>query len=306
MWLAIAAVALLGATYVWFPRGWAALLMRLERARSGVRRRTVAVDGRSFAYWDGGAGAALVMVHGFGADKDHWTAAARQLRGRFHVVAVDVPGFGATAAQLDEPLDVRSQAARIAAFIQALGIRRFHLAGSSMGGHIAGVLAHDFPERVLSLTLVECHGVRSREPSLVDVEIARGEFPLVPATTREFMRLVELAFVRRPLLPAVVLRAQGADAIERRPLRMELWRALTGPRAHLLESLLPRLTLPTLVVWGDSDHFFHRSAVDTLRRGLPHAQIVVMQRCGHLPMFERPAEFASHFTRFIAERIACT
>jgi pimeloyl-ACP methyl ester carboxylesterase len=222
------------------------------------------------------------------------------LRRRFRLVAMDVPGFGATPAQRDEPLDVRSQAARIAAFTEALGIRRFHLAGSSMGGHIAGVLAHDFPERVLSLTLVESHGVRSRLPSLVDVEIARGACPLVPATPREFMRLVELAFVRRPFLPAVVLRALCADALEQRPLQLQLWRALVGPQAHLLESLLPRLTLPTLVVWGDSDHFFHRSAVETLQRGVPQAQVVLMQRCGHLPMFERPAEFASHFTRFVA------
>ena len=281
-------------------RWLASVATRLERARSGVRSRTVAVDGRSFAYWEGGSGEALVLIHGFGANKDHWTAAARRLRGRFRVVAMDVPGFGATPAQLDEPLDVRSQAARIAAFVQALGIQRFHIAGSSMGGHIAGVLAHDFPERVLSLTLVESHGVRSPAPSLVDVEIARGDFPLVPATAREFMRLVELAFVRRPFLPAVVLRALCGDALESRPLQMQLWRALTGPQAHLLESLLPRLTLPTLVVWGDTDRFFHRSTVETLRRGLPHAQVVLMDRCGHLPMFERPVEFAAHFTRFVA------
>ncbi len=245
IWLASVGIALVGATYVLLPRRWAALLTRLEQARSGVRSRTVVVDGRSFAYWDGGAGEALVLIHGFGANKDHWTAAARQLRGRFRLVAVDVPGFGATPAPVDEPLEVRSQAARIAAFLQALGIPRFHLAGSSMGGHIAGVLAHDFPERVLSLTLVECHGVRSPVPSLVDEEIARGEFPLVPAMAREFRRLVELAFVRRPFLPAVMLRALCADALEKRPLQMQLWRALTtGPHAHLLESLLPRLTLP--------------------------------------------------------------
>jgi pimeloyl-ACP methyl ester carboxylesterase len=116
------------------------------------------------------------------------------------------------------------------------------------------------------------------------------------------MRLVDLAFVRRPFLPAVVLRALCADVLEQRPMQLQLWRALTdpGPHAHLLESLLPRLTLPTLVVWGDSDHFFHRSAVETLQRGLPHARFVMMQRCGHLPMFERPAEFASHFIRFVA------
>ena len=64
------------------------------------------------------------------------------------------------------------------------------------------------------------------------------------------------------------------------------------------ESLLGALTLPALILWGDSDRFFHRTAVETLRRGLPHARVVVMERCGHVPMFERPAEFARQLERF--------
>ncbi len=299
IWVTSAAVALVVATYFLFPLRWAGALTRFERARSGVRTRSLVVQGRPIAYWDGGAGTALVMIHGFAADKDHFTAAARQLRRRFRVVAVDLPGFGATPAEPDEPLDVRSQAARVRAFIETLGIERFHLVGNSMGGHIAGVLAHDFPEGVLSLTLVECHGVHSREPSVVDVELARGECPLVPATAKEFTRLVELLFVRRPFLPSAVVRALCAEALEKRPLRLRIWGELWGPQAYLLESLLPELTLPTLVLWGDSDRFFHRTAVETLQRGLAHAQVVLMERCGHAPMFERPAEFAQHLRRFV-------
>ncbi len=301
MLIAISALALLAATYWLFPRPWARIFMAAERARCGVRRRTVVVAGRPFSCWDGGRGTAIVMLHGFGADKDHWTGAARHLRRRFRVVAVDLPGFGETPVDAHEPLDVRSQAARVRAFIDALGIQRFHLVGNSMGGHVAGVLAHDFPGGVLSLTLVETHGVHSPTPSLVDLEIARGEYPLVPATAREFARLAALAFVRRPFIPGAVLRALCADALANRPLRLRLWADLWGSQAYLLESLLPRLTLPTLILWGDTDRFFHRTAVETLRHGLPHARAVVMDRCGHVPMFERPAEFATHLAHFFAE-----
>jgi abhydrolase domain-containing protein 6 len=305
IWLtSVTAAAAIVATYFLFPLRWAAPLVRIERARAGVRARRVLVQGRSFAYWDGGTGTALVMIHGFGADKDHWTAAARRLRRRFRVVAMDLPGFGETPAQQGERFDVRSQAAQVRAFIEALNIRRFHVVGSSMGGHIAGVLAHDFPEGVLSLTLVECHGVHSREPSLVDRELAQGKSPLLPATPREFMRLLDLLFVKRPFLPNAVIQALCTQALATRPLRLRIWADLWGPDAFLLESLRPQPALPTLVVWGDSDRFFHRSAVETLQRGLPHAEVVMMDRCGHEPMFERPAEFALHPHALRGERVA--
>lgn len=297
----ISTLVILAATYWLCPRAWARIFIALERARAGVRSRSLIVDGRRFAYWEGGAGTAIVMLHGFAADKDHWTRAARHLRHRFRLIALDLPGFGGTPADPGEPFDVRSQAARVRAFIAALGVQRFHLVGNSRGGHIAGVLAHDFPDGVLSLTLVETHGVHSREPSLLDVEIARGEYPLVPATAREFARLAALVFVRRPFIPGVVLRALGADALASRPLRLRIWADLVGADHYLLESLLPRLTLPTLILWGDSDRFFHHTAVETLRRGLRHARVIVMERCGHIPMAERPAEFARHLERFCSE-----
>ena len=122
-----------------------------------------------------------------------------------------------------------------------------------------------------------------------------------PPRAREFARLAALAFVRRPFIPGAVLRALCADALASRPLRLRIWADLVGANHYLLESLLPRLTLPTLILWGDTDRFFHRTAVETLRRGLPHARVIVMERCGHVPMFERPAEFARHLERFCVE-----
>ena len=59
---------------------------------------------------------------------------------------------------------------------------------------------------------------------------------------------------------------------------------------------MERVTL----VWGDTDRFFHRTAVETLSRGVPHARVVMMDDCGHVPMFERPAEFARHLETFCA------
>src|SRR5215831_19333956 len=98
----IATLVVVAATYWLCPHAWARVLIAAERARSGVRTRSRIVDGRRFAYWEGGAGTTIVMLHGFGADKDHWTRAARHLRRRFHLIAPDLPGFGDTPADPEE------------------------------------------------------------------------------------------------------------------------------------------------------------------------------------------------------------
>src|SRR5439155_22752980 len=94
------------------PGAAARVFVAAEPARSGVHSRSLIVAGRRFAFWEGGAGTAIVMLHGFGADKDHWTRAARHLRHRFRLIALDLPGFGGTPAEPEEPVDVRSQAGR--------------------------------------------------------------------------------------------------------------------------------------------------------------------------------------------------
>lgn len=100
------------ASYRLFPLSWALLLLSFERVRAGLRMRRLSVGGRSFRYLEGGRGAPLVMLHGFGADADHWPRMARALTRSFHVLAPDLPGFGGTTASPSESFLVPLQAAR--------------------------------------------------------------------------------------------------------------------------------------------------------------------------------------------------
>ncbi len=296
----VGALLLLGSYYL-FPLQWARLLMFLERTRSGLRARRLTVDGRTFHYLEGGRGAPLVMVHGFGASSDHWAPMARSLTGRFRVVVPDLPGFGATSASVSERFLLPLQAERLRALLRELGIRRYHLVASSMGGNIAGVLAHDYPDEVESLTLLEPQGIESRVPTAMDVQIQQGQTPLIPARNEEFDRLVDMAFVKRPFIPRAVYRYLRTQALALETLHRVIWKDLwSSEYPYLLEKNLPGIDAPTLVIWGDSNRFLHETALEKLERGLRDVRVVRMKACGHTPMLERPAEVRKHFVDFVS------
>jgi abhydrolase domain-containing protein 6 len=295
---------LLGSYYL-FPLLWAQLLMFVERTRSGLKAKRLTVDGRTFHYLEGGLeggrGPSVVMIHGFGADSDQWVPMARSLTGRFRLLVPDLPGFGRTSASVSERFTLPLQAARLRSLLRALGIHRYHLVAHSMGGNIAGLLAHDCPDDVESLTLLEPQGIESRIPSAMDLQIRQGQTPLVPATEEEFDHLVDLAFVKRPFIPRAVLWYVRRQALAPETLHRVIWRDLWSPEyPHLLETNLPGIGAPTLVIWGDSNRFLHDTALEKLERGLRDVRVMRMKACGHAPMLERPAEVRKHFEAFVS------
>ena len=126
----------------------------------------IGTDGITWPYLEGGppGGEVLLLVHGFGAEKDHWLAYARQFSKKYRVVIPDVPGFGEATKSADLDYGMAAQAKRMDGFLQALGISRCHAAGNSMGGYILLKLALDNPARLESLTLLNNAGVSGSAP----------------------------------------------------------------------------------------------------------------------------------------------
>ncbi|MCP3952871.1 MAG: alpha/beta hydrolase, partial [Desulfobacterales bacterium] len=105
-------------------------------------------------YLEGGQGDTLLLLHGFGANKDNWTRIGKHLTPHFRVIAPDLPGFGESGKNPDGDYSISAQARFVKDFVQALGIKSFHIGGSSMGGNIAGAYASSNPETLKSLLLI--------------------------------------------------------------------------------------------------------------------------------------------------------
>ena len=145
------------------------------------------VDGVDVTYTTGGAGEPLILVHGFGADKDHFTRLAGYLTPHVRVFVPDLLGFGESPRPADASYAPADQAERVRAFARALGLQRVHLGGNSMGGFIVTDYALAHPDEVASLWLLAPAGTALAFDSdlaraMADVGIESAA-PFAPPTT---------------------------------------------------------------------------------------------------------------------------
>ena len=286
--------------YYLFPEAAFDLVIRAERGVGGLAHNTADVGELHFAYLEGGRGEPLVLLHGFGANKDNWTRIGRHLTPHFRVIAPDLVGFGESGPAPDGDYSIRKQAERVRDFVMALGVESFHLGGSSMGGYIAGVYAAAYPQEVKSLLLIAPGGVAAAEPSEMHRRLQAGEaIPLVAANAAEYDRLLDFAFAERPFIPGPMKRVLVKETVAHRPRNLRIWnqmnRALeTAP----LEKTVKGLAVPTLIVWGAQDRVLHVSGGGVLAAVMPNARTAVMPAVGHLPMIEKPGETAGLYLKF--------
>ena len=298
--LLLASVPLIVA--VLLPKDTARLLVDLERARAGLSPGVVTIAGEPWHFLEGGPadGELLLLVHGFGGDKDNWMRFSRTLTDTYRVVIPDLPGFGESNRHWDWDYSARAQATRLQEFVQVLDLERFHLAGHSMGGHIAGLFAEMSPEQVQSLALITNGGVESPAQSYVAVRAQEGELILIPRTREEFQRLLEVASYEPPFIPWPVGGLLADESIADADFKEYVLGTLRQQGDNdRLEPVLPVLNIPVFVLWGRHDRLIDVSTVEVIRNLVPDATYVIMEESGHLPMVEQPDIAADHYRKFL-------
>src|SRR5438445_7187958 len=142
----------------------ATMLIGLERFISGLKRHVIQIGDHRVVYSEGGHGEPLVLLHGFDASADSWNRFAKSLIKRYHVIAPDQPGWGASTRLETASYGYPAQVERLHQFLFALGLKRVHLVGHSMGGFIASAYAARYPDEVITLGLIARHGMVEPEP----------------------------------------------------------------------------------------------------------------------------------------------
>jgi abhydrolase domain-containing protein 6 len=284
-----------------FKQGMYDSMISSDRSWSGLTLSSVNVNGQTMSYLERpGKGETIVLIHGFGANKDNWNRFVRYIPKEYRVIAFDMPGHGDSDKPGDQTYTIDYMASSLDQAVNTLGIPKFHLAGNSMGGWISIFYATRYPQKVLSLCLVDNAGLVAVSPQPSDLQLAllKGQSPLTPASREEYDELLKYAFYKQPFIPWPITSVLADKAITSYEFNRKIWKEFTTQSTDIYP-LLAGLNVPVLVIWGDKDRILHVSTTEVLKKSLPNSEIVIIKDCGHLPMLERPKETAGYYVSFL-------
>ena len=271
----------------------------------------VEVDGTTVHYQEFGESSdpTILLIHGYTASAYVWKSSAPTLADNdFHVIAVDLVGFGYSDKPAWFDYSITSQARMMARLMNRLGVGRATVVGSSYGGAVAATLALDYPERVEKLVLVDavCNDELKNHPILRLAAIPGVGEVITPflVDSKMFMRYR----MRNTLAPAnydlidderidnVVRPLRAANAHHALLMTSRNWHAERIERdANLIDH-------PTLIVWGEDDKLIPISNGYKLHDSILNSRFVVLKNCGHVPQEEKSELFTDIVTEFCRDK----
>ncbi|MEO8649325.1 MAG: alpha/beta hydrolase [Acidobacteriota bacterium] len=271
----------------------------------------IIVDGATVHYQEFGdpGEPTLLLIHGYTASVYVWNTTAPVLADNgFHVIAIDLIGFGYSEKPAWFDYSIPSQARMIARFMDRLGIGRATIVGSSYGAAVAAILALDYAERVEKLVVVDavCND-RLKDHPLLRLASIRGIGELVTpfiVDSRRYLRQRmhgTLAKVNHYLIDderidAVMRPLRAADAHHSLLATSRNWSAeRVSEDAHLIRQ-------PTLIVWGEDDTVTPIEDGFELHSSILNSRLVVIRECGHVPQEEKSDLFAGIVAEFCRDR----
>ncbi|HEA53023.1 hypothetical protein LCGC14_1325460 [marine sediment metagenome] len=273
----------------------------LERSAAGLEADTITVGKLEIAYLRNSEmnnGDNIVLIHGFGANKDNWTRIARELTNGFNVYAIDLPGHGDSSKPLDIGYGLEEQVRHLALILEALGINEMHMMGNSMGGGITALYAATYPDRIKTAVLFDPAGILKYENEMVDMILA-GNNPLIPSKPGDFERLMDFALEKKPFIPWPILGVMEEQALANQQVNEVIFAAIReAGYGSEFRNTIKRIKDPVLVVWGKEDRVLNYRNGEVFQSIIPGAKLKVLDGIGHAPMIEAPEESARLFLDF--------
>ncbi len=237
--------------------------------------------GRQLQYLEMGEGEPLVLVHGFGGDLNNWMFVQPTLAEKYRTIALDLPGHGSSAKTVGAG-DADALAGAVEAALDALGIKAARLAGHSMGGAIAALVATRRPGLVSALTLIAPAGLG---PEINGAFISGFVRMQRRKDAQETLALLvhDPALVSRRMIEDVLRykRLDGVDAALQTIARA--W--FDGDRQRVgIRDQLASLRIPVQIIWGKDDRIIPASHAQGM------SDVHVLDAAGHLPHLEKAGD----------------
>jgi len=279
--------------------------LKIDLNAFDASKKTIALaNGESLAYIDRGehSGPAVVLIHGYTDNARDWVPMLPYLSKRYRLILVDIRGHGQSSkpeccyTRLDFAYDIKL-------LLDALGVQKADIVGHSLGSIIAQTFAEYWPERTAHVVLISSTGGsppdRPKKPPQFDfaAEIRKLKEPI--EADSPFM----IAWWDSPTpVDPDFIRRQRKDAAG---IPLRVWLAVLDqalPANNVfgdLQSTLPRLKAPTLLIWGSKDPIMEEDVRQSLRDALPSAKVKIFDGLGHNPFWEDPRGVAEVVNAFL-------
>jgi len=279
--------------------------LKIDLNAFDAQKKTIALpNGEVLAYIDMGnpSGRPVVLIHGYTDNARDWVPMLPYLSKQFRLILVDIRGHGRSSkpeccyTRLDFAYDIKL-------LLDALKVRKADVVGHSLGSIIAQTFAEYWPDRTSRVVLISSTG---------------GPPPNAPKKPPQFDFAGEIRKLKEPIeadspfmiawwdSPTPVdpdfIRRQRQDAAA---IPLSVWLAVLDQGVSQktayadLQSTLPRLKAPVLLIWGSKDPLMEEPVRKTLRDALPEARVKVFEGLGHNPFWEDPAGVAQVINAFL-------
>jgi pimeloyl-ACP methyl ester carboxylesterase len=260
-----------------------------------MKEKFITIQGNNIRYLESGKSEkTIVLVHGLGASAERWEFVIPEFSKHYRVVVPDLIGFGYS----DKPLvDYTTEffSDFLGSFLQKLDLNKVSIIGSSLGGQITAKYVSTHPDTIDHLVLVSPSGVmKTSTPALdayvmaalyPDLEAAKNAFQMMAGGTRQVHQKVVEDFVKRMKLPNA---------------KMAFMSTLLGLKnAELITNSLKKITVPTLIIWGEHDPVIPIKYADDFVSSIQDCRFYMMDNSGHTPYVDDPKRFAQLVLDFL-------
>ena len=260
-----------------------------------MEEKFVKIDGNKIRYLEsGGSGGNIVLVHGLGASAERWEFVIPKFNQHYRVIVPDLIGFGYS----DKPLvdyTIEFFSDFFSDFLKKIQLDKTNIIGSSLGGQIAGQFAAQNPTSIEKLVLVSPSGIMKHSTPALDAYVMAALYPDVQGAKNAFQMMAGPAKqVNQKIVEEFVKRMKLPNA------KMAFMSTLLGLKnAELLSKSLKKISIPTLIIWGENDPVIPIKYADEFLSCMQECRFYMMDNCGHTPYVDDPTKFAELVLDFL-------
>lgn len=262
----------------------------------------ISIDGINVHYRDVGKGEAILLIHGTGASLHTWEKWIDILSPSYRVISFDLPGFGLTGPDPNHNYQISRYSAILDSLMVKLKVDSFHIAGNSLGGLVAWRYTTQFPQKILTLNLIDAAGLPQpgKKPPFV-FQLAK-----LPVLSTLLQKVTPKSIIENSMLDVYkndqLVTEKLIDRYFELSLREGNRTAFVKRMSQLNEKLdisdLKKITAPVLIQWGKDDRWIPLAKGYEFKKLIPQAELKIYNS-GHVPMEENPMQTVEDYVIFL-------